>query len=127
MGAELDFSGMGELIDELDRMVDNTNKVLNDALKAGAEPILKEMKSTTAFEDKSGGLRKSLKVGKVKTSKTRGKYVQIGDVDRKAPHSWYLEYGTSKMKARPFMAPALERRKEEAQEIIKDKLKEALK
>jgi len=66
-------------------------------------------------------LRKSLKISKTKIKKNQ-KYVLIGSFSSKAFYDRYIEFGTSKMPARPFMRPAFERHKEEATKIIKEHL-----
>jgi HK97 gp10 family phage protein len=127
MGADIELTGMGDLIDKLDLMVANSKQVIDETLKAAAAPILADAQQTTAFHDRSGRLRKSLKISKVKSGKNSRKLVWVGDVDAKAQYSWYVEYGHSNVRAHPFMGPAFERHKEEAYRIIKEKLTEALK
>lgn len=41
------------------------------------------------------------------------------EVSSNAPYSAHLEYGTSKMKARPFMGPATARKKDEAIDLVR--------
>lgn len=101
---------MDGVIEWFERTGNSVNKAIDPALEAGAEPVLAEIKATTAYKDKSGLLRKSQKIGKAKTVKGR-RVIRIGDVDGKAPHAHLLEYGTSKMSAHPFMRPAFEKTK----------------
>ena len=49
--------------------------------------------------------------------KTQGKKV-IGQIVSSAPYSVHLEFGTTNMKARPFMQPALEKNKRKIQRIF---------
>ena len=49
---------------------------------------------------------------------TRGKQV-IGQIISSAPYSKHLEFGTTKMSARPFMQPSLEKNKRKIREIFK--------
>ncbi len=73
-------------------------------------------------------LKKGLKVSGVR-KKGGNKFVlagiQKGD-NSKIFYGKFLEFGTSKIKARPFMGPAYERKKEEAKGIIKDELRREL-
>lgn len=125
---ELELTGMDELIEKLTELGNKGTKAMNAALEKGAQPILDNMKATDAFNDRSkmDGLRDNLKVSKVKTRKS-GKFIWIGDVDRKAPYSWYLENGTSRMVARPFMRTAYREEKAKALKIIKEEMAKSLK
>lgn len=125
MGADMEFEGVGDLIAQLSRINGEIEQVVDDALQAGASPILEEARQTGAFRDRTGTLRKSLKISKTKIKKNQ-KYVLIGSFSSKAFYDRYIEFGTSKMPARPFMRPAFERHKEEATEIIKKHLVEAI-
>jgi phage protein, HK97 gp10 family len=128
MGVDIDLFGMSELIEELELNVSNASKIENEALIAAAEPIINDAKQTTEFADRSGKLRGSLKVSKVKTKKD-GKYVLAGAFDNDVYYAKMVEYGHSgkTAKAHPFLAPAFERHEKEALEIITNKLREALK
>lgn len=123
---ELDLVGMDELMKKLNELGQKGTKAINKALAKGSEPILQNMKNTDAFDDRSGRLRDSLKVSKVKTRKNV-KFVWIGDVDREAIWGWYIENGTSKHVATPFMRPAWREEKEKALKIIKEEMTNAFK
>ncbi|MDV3428357.1 MAG: HK97 gp10 family phage protein [Bacillota bacterium] len=128
MAADIELNGMSELIEKLEATNAKAKSIENNALKAGAQPIFEDMKNTTAFKDKTGDLRKALTVGKIKT-KNGVKSIQIG-IERgyvKYFYGNFLEFGTSKMPARPFIHPAYLRHKQETLEIIKSYLRQALK
>lgn len=127
MGANMEFEGMGEILDHLEMMVSDVKSVTDKALTAGAKPILNEAKRTTAFIDRSGDLRKSLKVGKVKTDKKGRKYILIGSFKRDGFKARMVEFGTSTADAHPFLAPAFENRYTEAYKNMREVLTEALK
>lgn len=124
---EVDLVGMDKLINKLTEIGRKGTVAMTNALEKGAEPILENMKNTDMFEDNSGDLRDSLKVSEVKTRKNGGKFIWIGDVDRKAPHGWYVENGTSDKEARPFMRTAYREEKEKALGIIKEEMSNAFK
>ena len=144
MSADVNLEGIGELVDTLELEVANATKVEGEALQAAAQPILTEAQKTTAFIDRSGKLRDSLKVGKTKVglglgrSKSSSKYVLVGSFDKHVAYAKEVEYGHSVVKgkrgsevgyaaAHPFLEPAFLHHKNEAVEIIRKKLTEALK
>ena len=123
---EMDLVGMDELINKLTDMGRKGTVAMSKALEKGAAPILENMKTTGMFDDRTGDLRKSLKISKVKTRKS-GKYIWIGDIDREAPYGWYVENGTSDKEARPFMRTAYREEKAKALSIIREEMANALK
>jgi HK97 gp10 family phage protein len=126
MAIDFNLSGVSDLVEELDRMTVNSALVIDEALKLAAEPILADARQTTAFVDRSGKLRKSLVVSKVKI-KNGQKFILAGAFDADVFYARMVEFGTSKAKPHPFLMPAFERHKEKAYEIIRLKLQEALK
>jgi len=130
LGVDINLRGTSDLVDSLELMVTNAKKLEETILQKAAEPVLAEMQNTAAFIDRTGDLRKSLKISKLRSSrmnwKLGRKFVWVGDVDRKAEYGWYLEFGTSTISARPFIQPALEQHEGEVFETIKQGLKEAL-
>jgi HK97 gp10 family phage protein len=126
MGAEIELLGLDDLLSAMELMGVKMSDGIGPALEYGAEPVLNDMQNTTVFKDRTGKLRKSLKISSIKTKRSQ-KFVWVGDIDREAPYSWDVEFGTSKMEARPFMGPAMEKRKSETSERIRQKLTEALK
>ncbi len=127
MGAVFSVDGFSDLLDEVERMAAAPAHVENEALKAAAQPICDEAKKTTAFIDRSGKLRESIKVGKVKKDSNGAKYVLIATDDPIAHLVEEGHGGPSPAPAHPYMRPAFEAKKGEAVEIIKATLKEALK
>lgn len=125
--AGMDLSGMEELFNRLEGMA-NATTIINKALKAAAIPVLADAKSTSMFTDRTGKLRRNLKIGTVKT-KNDVKYIEIGiskSDNSKAFYGKMIEWGTSKKSARPFLQPALERNKDAVKEIIKEELRRGL-
>eukprot|EP00825_Cyclidium_porcatum_P010689 TRINITY_DN15478_c0_g1_i2.p2 TRINITY_DN15478_c0_g1~~TRINITY_DN15478_c0_g1_i2.p2 ORF type:complete len:150 (-),score=46.82 TRINITY_DN15478_c0_g1_i2:33-482(-) len=95
LGVNMSLEGMDALINKIELMGIKTNAVISPALKAAAEPVLNEAKGIAAFIDKTGNLRKAMKISNVKTIKGV-KAVWVGDVDKQANYSWYVEFGHSK-------------------------------
>jgi len=128
MGVSIELTGMSDLIEALERQATKVEKAKEKILQRAAEPVLADMQSTKVFNDRTGTLRGSLKIGKIKIAKgNNGRhYVQVGDVDSDAGYAWYVEYGHSKTPARPFIQPALERNEREVLARIREGLEEAL-
>lgn len=124
--ASMELEGMDNLIRRIEEMGKAGVRVENKALKKAGELIVEEAKNNVPV--KTEKLKKGLKVSGVR-KKNGNKFVlagiQKGD-NSKIFYGKFLEFGTSKMKAQPFMGPAYESKKEEAKEIIKQELKNAL-
>ncbi|EJE7236604.1 HK97 gp10 family phage protein [Clostridium botulinum] len=124
--ASMELDGMDNLIRKIEDMGKAGTRIENKALKKAGELIVEEAKNNVPF--RKGKLKEGLKVSGVR-KKNGNKFVlagiQKGD-NSKIFYGKFLEFGTSKMRARPFMAPAYESKKEEAKEIIKQELRNAL-
>ncbi|APF27067.1 bacteriophage HK97-gp10, tail-component family protein [Clostridium sporogenes] len=124
--ASMELDGLDELIRKVQDMGKAGVRVENAALKKAGELIVEEAKNNVPV--KTEKLKKGLKVSGVR-KKGGNKFVlagiQKGD-NSKIFYGKFLEFGTSKMKARPFMGPAYESKKEEAKEVIKDELRRGL-
>ncbi|HCL4447466.1 MULTISPECIES: HK97-gp10 family putative phage morphogenesis protein [Clostridium] len=124
--ASMELDGMDNLIRKIEDMGKAGTRIENKALKKAGELIVEEAKNNVPF--RKGKLKEGLKVSGVR-KKNGNKFVlagiQKGD-NSKIFYGKFLEFGTSKMKARPFMGPAYESKKEEAKEVIKDELRKGL-
>ncbi|MHB9946995.1 hypothetical protein CF095_16670 [Clostridium botulinum] len=124
--ASMELDGLDELTRKVQDMGKAGVRVENAALKKAGELIVEEAKNNVPF--RKGNLKEGLKVSGVR-KKGGNKFVlagiQKGD-NSKIFYGKFLEFGTSKMKARPFMGPAYESKKEEAKEVIKQELRNAL-
>ena len=67
MSNEIDFSCIDNLSKKIKELGKKGAKIENEALLKGAEVILKEMKKTTAFDDRTRKLRQGLKIDKVRS------------------------------------------------------------
>jgi HK97 gp10 family phage protein len=115
----LQFYGMQELIRRLEHLGTEADRVKEDALLAGAE-IIQQAASEKAPRD-TGKLAENIVISDVKEDGT----VDIGP-DRDRFYGLFLEFGTSKMAARPFLQPAFEESKEQVQQKMADVIRREL-
>jgi len=95
-------------------------KVVRQALRAGARVIAAEAKANAPV-GKTGALKDSIRVWALKRSRRR-----IGVKVGSSIHAYkgdqfygaFLEFGTSKMDPKPWLAPAIEAKKGEATRIV---------
>jgi HK97 gp10 family phage protein len=124
--AGFELTGMDELLKRLEEMGKAAGKIEASALKEAAKPIANDAKSlvnVSSIQHKH--IREDIKIYGVKT-KDGVKYIEIGPGKDTNWRAKFLEWGTSKMSARPFMQPAYEKNKKNITEIIIQKLREAL-
>ncbi|HHV82758.1 MAG TPA: HK97 gp10 family phage protein [Tepidanaerobacter syntrophicus] len=120
--ANMELEGIENLITEVEKLGAKGARIENKALREAGE-VVKEAIKQEALR-KTGTLKESIEVSGVK-NKDGAKYVAVGP----GKEGWYgkfLEFGTVKMKAQPFMAPGYEKSKEKAMEEIEKNLKEGL-
>ena len=102
-------------------------------LEAAARPIHQQMKANASKDPKiiTGVLNRSIRIGPVKKRRKSGKSITIG-VHRKEEGAYYatpVEYGHGGLApapAHPFIRPAYDTRADEAYEIIRDGLRDAV-
>ncbi|MFL0197002.1 HK97-gp10 family putative phage morphogenesis protein [Clostridium sp. WILCCON 0269] len=126
MGVDIQFEGMNELIDKVQELGRKGSSIQNAALKAAAQPVVEDMRNIVAVSDiNEKHIKDDIQVSNVKIENGR-KYVRVGPGKDTNWRAKFLEFGTSKMSAKPFMAPAYENNKEKSKQIIKEELKEGL-
>ena len=125
--ADIELTGVDEILNKLQQMGINISRLENKALKNAAEPVLEDAKANVPV--RTGKLKKGLKITNVK-KKEGVKYILVG-VDRgdnsEIFYGKFVEFGTSKMPAKPFLQPAYEKNKDNIQKTIANTLKEGLK
>lgn len=102
-------------------------------LQAAAQPIHQQMKSNASRDPKiiTGDLHESIAIGNVRKRRYSGKSITIG-VHRKERGAYYatpVEYGhggPAPAPAHPFIRPAYDTRADEAYEIIREGLRDAI-
>jgi HK97 gp10 family phage protein len=117
---KIHIEGLKELDRKLQELPDDLQrKVLRDALKAGADPILTDAKASAPV--KTGALRASLRAT-ASRSRKHGVTVQVitkdGFFKGEQFYGAFLEYGTRFIKARAFIAGAFDKNKHRALGLI---------
>ncbi len=124
----INIVGAKELEKKLGGMEKNVaRKIVKDVLRKAMKPLLADAKSRVQV--KSGFLKKNLKIRTMKKKKHRyGVFVGVGQkwYVGKAFYGAFLEFGTSKMAARPFLRPAFDGTKKRVENIVKAGLKRAI-
>ena len=116
----IELSGMDQLLSRLERT--NIETVKEKALKKGAEVIREEMATNAPVL--TGNLKENIEVSDMKT-KNSSEYVEVGP-NKDAFYAKFIEFGTIKQKAKPFIEPAFLTKRREALDIISDVIKEAI-
>ena len=119
MSANIRIEGLDELERQFDRLADTSKrKVMMKALNAGIGPIKKEAKKNAPVD--KGILKKNIRSKQMR--KTAKPAVGIY-VSGKAYYWYFVENGTSKMAAAPFLRPAADSKHEEGVNKFKEKWK----
>lgn len=135
----LDVDGFGDLMTDIAGMAAQMDAdgagapVAKKILEAAAQPIHEQMKANASKDPQiiSGVLNRSIQIGKVKKRRYSGRSITIG-IHRKAEGAYYatpVEYGhggPAPAPAHPFIRPAYDIRQDEAYEIIRDGLRDAI-
>lgn len=110
-------------------------RIANAILEKAAVPVEEQMKANASRDPKiiSGKLHGAIHTGNVKKRRNGGKHITIGvhrkDWDGEAYYSAYTEYGhggTGPAPAHPYIRPAYDTTEDEAYEIIRNGLREAI-
>ena len=135
----LDLSGFDGLMTDIASMANRMDAdgagapMAKRILQAAAQPIHQQMKANASRNPKiiTGVLHDSIAIGNVRKRRYSGKHITIG-VHRKEHGAYYatpVEYGhggPAPTPPHPFIRPAYDTRADEAYQIIRDGLRDAL-
>jgi len=123
---DVQVEGMDELLKKLNILPEKVQKnVISGAVRAGAKPMSTEAKLLVPKDTET--LKKSIGI-----TKRRSKYKNIlhfSVTPRSKKGGWiahFLEFGTVKMSAKPFMRPAFEKKGEEAIDATREYMRKRL-
>ena len=97
MGLKYNLEELHTSLAKLDNVV--RNRISNEALREGSKPLERNMKETIReLNEDTGKLRKSIKIGRIKTTK-KGKKILVGiseDKYEQCKYGFFQHYGTSR-------------------------------
>jgi len=104
-----------------------SESVLRQAAAAGATVFYREIKVRAMPYYRTGNLENSLLVTYIPEDSVTGKLATYAvTFNQKAWYARLLEYGTSKMAAKPFIRPSYEAKKQQAGDAVIAKIQEAV-
>ena len=130
MASEIKIEGIPELLTAIRvKLGKAAERVENRGLRMAGEVIAEEMRSRVNVSNKSGPdythIRDDIKVSGVRR-KEGDKHVLVGPGKETGWRARFLEFGTVKMAARPFIYPAFEAKKDEAMAVMAEEFRKGL-
>ncbi|MFW5438745.1 HK97-gp10 family putative phage morphogenesis protein [Paenibacillus apiarius] len=127
MGSGIDLQGIDQMLASLRQKVKKgADRLESQALRAAGEPMAEAMRGRVNVSDsRYTHMRDDIKVSRV-IRRDGVKSVLIGPGRKTGWRAHFLEYGTSKMTAKPFAEPAFYETKNEAIQILADELRKGL-
>ena len=120
--ADMKLEGMENLLNEIEKLGKTGSRIENKALREAGDVVKEAIQKEAPI--RTGKLKESITVSRVK-NKDGAKHVEVGP-DKDVFYSRFVEFGTVKMKANPFMVRGYETSKGNAMEKIEKSLKEGL-
>ncbi|WAH38617.1 HK97-gp10 family putative phage morphogenesis protein [Alicyclobacillus dauci] len=125
--ADLQLDGLDSLVSRLQSMGRVGSRIANNALKKAAEPLQQAMMDNVNLSKYNDiHLRDDIEISRVKTDSSGQRYVEVGPGKQTAWRAKFLEFGTSKMTAHPFMDPALKDSKDKIMSIMASEIRSGL-
>lgn len=119
---KLEFEGMESLLNEIDKLGSVGEKIKKSTLLKAGEKVKDAIISEAPR--RTGNLKENIKVSKLKT-KDGMDFIEVYP-SKDAFYAPFLEFGTTKMKANPFMSRGYESSSSEAEELIIQEIKKEL-
>ncbi len=126
-GMTIELTGMDELIKNLEAVSKDISKDLARCVRKGGEIIRDAAKANIRAQGliDTGALHDNMSMNTTEKDRSQVE-VTIGP-GKKQFYGYFHEYGTSKMKARPFLRPAYDENIEKVQDVIAEELKKTIK
>lgn len=120
--ANVEIEGMDNLLNELEKLGEAGEKIEKIALVKAGDKVKEAI--VAEAPNRTGALKRGIKVSKLKRV-DGGSFVEVYP-SKDVYYSAFLEFGTTKMKANPFMSRGYEGSKEEAERVIEEEIKKGL-
>jgi len=127
----LELLGADRLTARLSRASERLDRNMVEGLNEAADQIVQDAKAVVPVD--TGSLQRSIRKqhhvseGHVHSiGVTAGGYVTNFKTGRKVDYAVHVEYGTSRVAAKPFLRPALERNRPLLRGVLKDRVEESL-
>lgn len=125
---KLTLTGVEDLLQTLQKMGGDVNQAAEKAILTSAEPLAQELKTNIKKHRRSGLTESTLKEPHQVRWKGNRCFLEVGfNIQEGGLPALFLEYGTPRQPARPFIRPAIERCKKKAPTIQQNVLRELLK
>lgn len=123
--AEAELLGMEQLLVQLSRLGVHGKKIGKDAVQAGADVVKESMEeNVNRSNKKQPHTQDNIEV---KISKTDGEYnAKISPNKEVSWRAHFLEFGTSKMSAKPFIEKSLTDNKSKVNDAMMDTIRDGL-
>jgi len=110
------LEGIEDLKKALDGKVDEYRAALESVVRNAAESVKSEWRADVPVDE--GDYRDSI------AAEVTGLTAEIANVGKKGRHGRYVEFGTSKMRARPSAQPAAERERDRFPERVRGAIRD---
>lgn len=120
-GYHVTVEGLDELKKRLEKLTDDLRARAEDALKESAEAVKKDMVRRVPVD--TGNLKRSITARVLPEQLTADVGPRPGT---DAYYGYWVEFGTSSMRARPYAGPAAEAERERWPDRLREHLKDAL-
>ena len=120
--ASLELEGMDNLLNELEKLGAAGEKIEKIALVKAGEKVKEAI--IAEAPNRTGALKRGIKVSKLKRLDGVG-FVEVYP-SKNVFYSAFLEFGTTKMRADPFMSRGYESSKDDAERAIEEEIKKGL-
>lgn len=126
----IELLGADQMLADIRRRLGNASARLESrALRKAGETIAEDMRDRVELSERKyvrgRHLKVDIRVSRVVRREGR-KYVLIGPTKKTSWRAHFLEFGTSKMSAKPFVEPAFHARKGEALQTLADEFRKGL-
>ena len=125
---KLDLNGFKELLERFQKAGGNIDAAAEKALTESAKPFMEDLKTGIKKHHRTGLTEASLKVPTQIEREGNRLTLNVGfDLGKGGLPALFLEFGTPRMKADPFIQPAIQRNQSRSRKIQKELLAKILK